>query len=160
LGYTKPETQKLWRKKNPDKYKAIVLRAEEKRKIRMLLDPEYAKHKRSIAKKSYDKRKNDPLFIEQRKAIQFKNRSKLSYKLKIKNQKLLKWLSSGNFTLEDYNKMLLNGCNICGCKDKKLYKDHDHKTNKARGLLCNKCNVSLGWFERNRDNINIHIKEI
>ena len=38
-------------------------------------------------------------------------------------------------------------CAICK-KPKKLVTDHDHKTGKFRGLLCNKCNVSLGWYEQ------------
>lgn len=56
-------------------------------------------------------------------------------------------------------------CEICGksTKDtvkwdskyavKQLCVDHDHSTNKFRGLLCQSCNRQLGWFENNRNSI-------
>lgn len=36
-------------------------------------------------------------------------------------------------------------CVICGSKEK-LVIDHDHKTQKFRGMLCNHCNRGLGHF--------------
>lgn len=36
-------------------------------------------------------------------------------------------------------------CAICGVKTK-LFVDHDHKSEKVRGLLCNHCNLGLGHF--------------
>jgi hypothetical protein len=36
-------------------------------------------------------------------------------------------------------------CVICGSNEK-LVVDHDHKTNKIRGMLCNHCNRGLGHF--------------
>jgi hypothetical protein len=54
-------------------------------------------------------------------------------------------------TLEQYN-LLLNHqegkCAICskyiGCERKRINIDHDHNTNRVRGLLCNSCNTALG----------------
>lgn len=37
-------------------------------------------------------------------------------------------------------------CKICK-KEKALMIDHNHNTNKNRGLLCNNCNVGLGHFK-------------
>lgn len=61
-------------------------------------------------------------------------------------------------TLEDYEHMYEQQggrCKICdheGSRDgKRLHVDHDHETGVVRGLLCNSCNLKLGWYEKNRD---------
>ena len=42
-------------------------------------------------------------------------------------------------------------CAICGIHQFKLYRrlcvDHDHKTGKIRGLLCDGCNIKLAGFD-------------
>jgi protein-arginine kinase activator protein McsA len=43
-----------------------------------------------------------------------------------------------------------NKCKICGLFTTSFHIDHDHTTNKIRGLLCNHCNQGLGHF---RDSI-------
>ena len=62
-------------------------------------------------------------------------------------------MKSYSITVEEYNKMLekQNGrCKICNnipdiTKRKKyLCVDHNHITNKIRGLLCDKCNRGIG----------------
>ena len=54
-------------------------------------------------------------------------------------------------TLDDYDRMLEEQggeCAICGKHPtkKRLCVDHDHQTNKVRGLLCEKCNWGIGQF--------------
>jgi hypothetical protein len=41
-------------------------------------------------------------------------------------------------------------CTVCGSEEK-LVVDHDHRTNKIRGLLCNHCNRGLGHFKDDPD---------
>ncbi len=65
-------------------------------------------------------------------------------------------------TKSDFDKILMeqNGvCGICGEKETRVFQgkilplhvDHCHKTNKIRGLLCNKCNNGIGRFNDNID---------
>jgi DNA-directed RNA polymerase subunit RPC12/RpoP len=48
-------------------------------------------------------------------------------------------------------------CKICGkifsknIKNLKPHIDHNHKTNKIRGILCHNCNVALGLFNEDYD---------
>lgn len=68
----------------------------------------------------------------------------------IRNQELKK---AYGITTEDYNKMLYaqkGVCKICNTKSQKnLHVDHCHKTGKVRGLLCGRCNMSLGAMKEN-----------
>jgi len=55
-------------------------------------------------------------------------------------------------TLEDYGRVLADqggGCAVCGERPKKfrLAVDHDHTTGVVRGLLCVKCNTTIGKME-------------
>ncbi len=64
-------------------------------------------------------------------------------------------------TLETYDGMVIRqnqSCLICHRKPKQLVVDHCHKTNKIRGLLCNTCNIGLGYFEDNISTLNKAIK--
>ncbi len=85
-------------------------------------------------------------------------------KLKHKRQHKIYWqknrdrirsnrlLARYGITLEQYNLLLKSQrkrCAICGCKEK-LVVDHDHLTNKVRGLLCQKCNKLLGVAQDNK----------
>lgn len=58
-------------------------------------------------------------------------------------------------TIADYERMYLDQtgrCYLCGSEDWTmprgcLHVDHDHKTGKVRGLLCENCNRGLGMFK-------------
>lgn len=61
-------------------------------------------------------------------------------------------------SLEDYDAMMTkqdNRCAICGSYQtyKKLAVDHDHKTGKVRGLLCNDCNIGIGYLKDNEQTL-------
>ncbi len=39
-------------------------------------------------------------------------------------------------------------CNICSRASEKLNCDHEHSSKKPRALLCQACNLSLGYYEK------------
>ena|ERR1700677_2456758 len=55
-------------------------------------------------------------------------------------------------TIEQYERLKKEQNNLCAIckKEAKLYVDHKHNKKQIRGLLCNACNLMLGWA---RDNI-------
>lgn len=56
-------------------------------------------------------------------------------------------------TVEEYNQMLESQggvCACCGCTPnpkKGLCVDHDHVTGAIRKLLCDRCNIAIGYLE-------------
>ena len=68
----------------------------------------------------------------------------------------------GNFDRHDYNRAFqIQGgmCKICGSHQSelkgRLRVDHDHKTGKFRGLLCNSCNMCLGMVRDSPDKLRV-----
>jgi hypothetical protein len=69
----------------------------------------------------------------------------------IKYQRKYNYKRQYGITLEQYNELFNNQKGLClGCYrhqsqlSKRLAVDHDHKSGKIRGLLCFRCNSSLG----------------
>lgn len=66
-------------------------------------------------------------------------------------------LKAYGLSLKDYNDLLEEQeykCKICQSKDPRgqskegrFYVDHNHKTGKVRGLLCNDCNTAIGLLK-------------
>ena len=68
---------------------------------------------------------------------------------------------------EDYSNLLATQGGMCAiCDRRKLIAnrtmpvDHDHTTGAVRGILCNRCNCHVGWFETFRKQILRHLGEV
>ena len=68
-----------------------------------------------------------------------------------RNTYLQKLYKISHKEVERVEQIIKGVCTICGCSDKtrRLCVDHDHKTNKFRGLLCARCNRGIGMFRDN-----------
>lgn len=57
---------------------------------------------------------------------------------------------------QTYNRLVIAQHGLCAIcylpaennRSKRLYVDHDHTTSKVRGLLCHRCNLAVGYYER------------
>jgi DNA-directed RNA polymerase subunit RPC12/RpoP len=70
-----------------------------------------------------------------------------------------------NLTLEQIKDILIsqnNRCAICGTQlseeGKNRHVDHDHSTDKVRGILCRGCNSGIGFLKENTTILNNAIK--
>ena len=105
--------------------------------------------------KDFSKNKSKPDgYHNQCKAC--RSKYKPSAKSKERNRKYLAaWnrLKSSGFTQEEYDAKLKEQdyrCAICRTDDSgpmAFHADHDHKTGKKRGILCDKCNTGLGLLK-------------
>lgn len=78
------------------------------------------------------------------------------------DKRRLRTLKKYGLTLETYNKMYdkQDGkCAIC-TRDLRLVVDHCHDSLVVRGLLCNGCNLGIGYFEDDVDRMKSAIKYI
>lgn len=88
----------------------------------------------------------------------YREENKEEYALRQKKKRLK---ARYNLTFDDYLQMCSEQNNVCAiCKKQETTKtshgdirplavDHCHTSNKVRGLLCNKCNIILGFCEDN-----------
>ena len=56
-------------------------------------------------------------------------------------------------TPAEADEMKSGGCDLCGTKSGKLNIDHCHNSGRVRGVLCNACNLMIGWLERAHANM-------
>lgn len=65
---------------------------------------------------------------------------------------------------DEYDKLYnqQDGCCVLCSRSYKLTRhlavDHNHHTNKVRGLLCNSCNARLGWYEKRKEKVDEYLK--
>lgn len=127
-----------WQKNNPDVFRAYM---------------ERTRNRRSLYCEKYRKNPKNYEQIKKRNSAWLKTPKGSNYH---KNWRLNK---TYGITIDDYNKLLKhqNGvCAICGQfpDDGILVVDHNHKTNKIRGLLCHKCNFGIGIFRDSKTLLN------
>lgn len=100
-------------------------------------------------------------YKENKKDIQMRQKEKYNYD---DNRKYSLKAHYG-LTPDDYTRLFEKQdgkCAICKTPQEKLssrlHVDHDHKTGKIRGLLCQKCNHGLGQFNDNPKLLHMAIK--
>ena len=96
-------------------------------------------------------KKNSDKMVEYQKQWAKRNPDKYREKNRRRN------LSQFGITTEDYAELLNSQGDVCAicrktCKTgRRLAVDHNHKTGKVRGLLCNNCNQGLGKFKDSKE---------
>lgn len=143
--------------KQKDAIRQAAYRADPKNRER--LRAAQAKYNKSPkAKRSVEKyRNNNKEKVKNSENLRLERHREAGTSYYLRNTQLIKGKilkRTYNLSLEDYEKMLIlqkDCCAICN-KNKSEFKkglgvDHCHTTGKIRGLLCSKCNTSIGGFD-------------
>ena len=139
------EYYRQWREKNKDKWNAYSRK-------------DYETHKEERLEKNQEWRDNNPEFYEAWNKARVENGDHKCFwhKQGRRNHALINY----GLTHEEFDALkprLDNGpCEICG-KVGKMMIDHNHTTNKFRGILCRHCNTMLGHA---KDNVEVLKKAI
>lgn len=65
-------------------------------------------------------------------------------------------LSRYGISLAEFDRLVASQgghCASCGRSGKQLVIDHSHRTGKVRGLICQRCNVLIGYMERDSESV-------
>ena len=134
-----------------------------------LTEENFAKHKGFFMHRCKDCQKNytDVYWKKHLKTKKYKetieNYKKKSFGLTPKQKYHIK--KTFGVTLEQYGEMFTRQNGVCAiCKNEckthtRLTVDHDHETDKVRGLLCFRCNTSLEWTEKHLDGYTRYINK-
>lgn len=130
-----------------------------KKRERYASDPEYCERVKEQSRRSGRKRyAEDPDVVAAKACAAKRNRERYhndpEYQERVKARSRATWRETDlrrkyNLTVEDYDNMYAQQdgmCLICEEAHDKLCVDHDHTTGIVRGLLCGKCNRSLGML--------------
>ena len=137
-----PNYQKLWKQKNWDK----VLKNREKAKQARLAIPK--EERQRIEKEIYNKRKPQMQKYREENRDYFQEQNWKRHGIKDLTAELF------NETLEKQK----DKCAICDDVMKKPQADHCHTTGKFRGALCVACNLSLGVYEKNKEQFEKYLR--
>lgn len=112
------------------------------------------KEKISIYHKTYKEKYPDKIKESKKK---YKKKNPEKFKKYKKEYQAKRRLNKFNLSIDDYNILLKNQGSRCAiCKKESartLHIDHDHVTGRIRGLLCVSCNLALGYFKDNSNNL-------
>ncbi len=132
------KSKKKWASKPDNKIRLRARSREDKRRRRT--DPDY----REKARQASERHRNIPGNLEKARQASQKwrdNPEKKTYALSKRKAKLY-----GITQEQIYDMITAAGGRCCGCdRLEKLVVDHDHATRKVRGVLCNRCNLALGY---------------
>ena len=149
MTLSKQEHQRKYYLKNKDKIiaKSLLYYSNNREQVKKQVRERY-KRNPLISLESHRKwaKKNPEKIKESQKT--WKERHPDKRKLYTRNSRIRKY----GISPETYYEMLKNQGNECAiCKGKSTRRamniDHDHKTGKVRGLLCDRCNLRLGFIE-------------
>ena len=113
----------------------------------------YMKWWRSINRDDYNKKRKAWADSHRERRQKQARDSLLRKKYRISQDDYLVMLEKQNYSCGICDKKLVEKKDKIGRNLVSLKVDHDHKTNKVRGLLCNECNLGLGHFKDSVSNL-------
>jgi len=100
---------------------------------------------------------NDPIYREKRKAEVRKTDKNTKREHHLRYEFGISTSIYNDILAEQYGVCAICGAKYSDKKNRRLHVDHDHVTDKVRGLLCSNCNTGLGNFKDNPELLQLAI---